>query len=1064
MLTTAPLPLATLAPPQPDKDQLATFIRTIFRHASPEFWVSLRAFNRDDGTPIYHPRPFDIDTDQFKWLIKGAVHAARDAAKAGGVFSPPIATFKTNKNAKEENLAEGLTISIECDELPSAALATLSAHLGAPTLVVESGGRWADPQTGETEPKLHLHWVLKVPARDPEGLKLLKQARAFATAIVGADPTCVPIVHPMRWPGSWHLKDPNNPRLCQIVEESENEIDLNTVYDVLRDAAPAEAVNKATRLRHAREPAKPRNTWQEFAARSERSLADIRTLTEAMAFVTNDDLHWNDRNNIGLALSAATANSDAGFELFAAFSKKSKKYDPVETRDRWAHYKTSPPDRTGANKIYAIAIENGWERTAPFKMQSDTETKTTITMPEARAALQHDVVRFVNYDKREKNWAEIFAEEATGRPCVRTVGLPVEVGVGKTRAAIKAIIESKRRFLYTVPTIKPGGVSDEIRQELAEAGVDVEIFRGRGADDPDHPNFILTDDREHKNPKMCRDPESVADAIEAMQNVQTTVCKSGDHECSFYSRCSYQKQLKKKPRVWIAASDVLFYRHRVFRDVNMLMLDEGFFEKAIRGIESRHVKLPIKILTESRIVSRVLLGRHLLEQDDGGVKRETIEGGNPDDPMLDLDFLHRLKVDEWERYKKLSKELGLLPGRGLSAAEKKAKSKLIRQIRETRHIITFVTEIENMYDPPLIETSGRLQIKTIDDVRQITWRGLARISKQFHHKQVLYLDATMPSKEILKQIFPAMEIKTSLPVAVPDEVYTLQVRKAPTSAEKLIHGEHVEGHREEMRLCILQYWMEFKCQPTVVIAQKPVADWLRAQKLPENIRVEHYNAVAGIDRHKDVRLQILIGRTQPGPEVCEAQAATVSGEMPDIIESNDGEFSWFGREPVGINLRNGRQRMVQVDRHPDPLCEAHRYQITECEQIQAFGRARPLNRDGRSPLTIVLLFDNVLPTVVDKVVKWNAPSRFIATAYSDGMMLLSPVDIRRIWPTIWGSLITARRDVAQGVPTLPGFVKLTYRPKAPKAKKRVGYFHTFLCPDPARALEERLGIPVEVAP
>ena len=32
-------------------------------------------------------------------------------------------------------------------------------------IVVESGGEWANPETGELEPKLHLHWRLQKPAR-----------------------------------------------------------------------------------------------------------------------------------------------------------------------------------------------------------------------------------------------------------------------------------------------------------------------------------------------------------------------------------------------------------------------------------------------------------------------------------------------------------------------------------------------------------------------------------------------------------------------------------------------------------------------------------------------------------------------------------------------------------------------------------------------------------------------------------------------------------------------------------------------------------------------------------
>src|SRR5690349_13097153 len=43
-------------------------------------------------------------------------------------------------------------------------LHALPLVLGPATLVVESGGQWTDPDTGEVQNKLHLYWRLKPPA------------------------------------------------------------------------------------------------------------------------------------------------------------------------------------------------------------------------------------------------------------------------------------------------------------------------------------------------------------------------------------------------------------------------------------------------------------------------------------------------------------------------------------------------------------------------------------------------------------------------------------------------------------------------------------------------------------------------------------------------------------------------------------------------------------------------------------------------------------------------------------------------------------------------------------
>ena len=92
----------------------------------------------------------------------------------------------------------------------------------------------------------------------------------------------------------------------------------------------------------------------------EQATADANDLADAMRFVPNDGLSWDEWTAIALALFAATDGSEQGFTLFDAFSQKSAKYDPQRTRERWQEITGSPPDRTGAGKIFKLAHANGW--------------------------------------------------------------------------------------------------------------------------------------------------------------------------------------------------------------------------------------------------------------------------------------------------------------------------------------------------------------------------------------------------------------------------------------------------------------------------------------------------------------------------------------------------------------------------------------------------------------------------------------------------------------------------------------------------------------------------------
>ena len=198
---------------EPDRDQIEIFVEALFRYARPaNVVVSLRAFYEDEDK-AFRITPVRM-TGGLRFLNDVAVDDARRAAQHPDsiVFAPPVATFSTPDGAAESDLAQGLELLVECDQQPQQARRTLEQLLGTATIVVASGGQWLNG--GAPEPKLHLHWRLRVPACTEADLKKLKQARSLAARLVGADPTSTSVVHPIRWPGSWHRK--GEPISCHI--------------------------------------------------------------------------------------------------------------------------------------------------------------------------------------------------------------------------------------------------------------------------------------------------------------------------------------------------------------------------------------------------------------------------------------------------------------------------------------------------------------------------------------------------------------------------------------------------------------------------------------------------------------------------------------------------------------------------------------------------------------------------------------------------------------------------------------------------------------------------------
>ena len=666
----------------------------------------------------------------------------------------------------------------------------------------------------------------------------------------------------------------------------------------------------------------------------------------------------------------------------------------------------------------------------------------------------------------------------------------VSTGVGKTRIAAALIAQEVERmrgdderkpWLVAVPTHKLGG---EVEQLFADAGVEARVFRGRTADDPDAPETGL---------KMCLDIEAVELALQLGRPVSTSCCK-GKHPdtgtdvvCPLFYKCAYQRQVRDTPEVWIGSHELLFSAPGALSNLAGIVIDEGFWQAGIKGggrgltLDDLGSPPPVgRNNFEEMAAADIAAWRSKMaatlrgQEEPGGVTRATLVAGG-----ITVELCTQANQAEW-RMKDRAK---VWPG--MDRVARRAAAKAADGVVRTRSfsaVWTAARELLQHEDETAV--SGRLVLgeTTTEDgsgkVRVVRTHGLKSVLDRFADVPTFIMDATLPGLDILRKFYPDVQVVADIEATTPHATVR-QVLGAPTSAGKLMRSE-VGRNREAVRRALLLRFVEAGRCPTLVIAQKDIAEWLRSSGLPATINIAHFNAIAGLDGFKNVRLLIVIGRTMPNVVEVEATSGAITGlEGVKTAQPEKGP-RWYDRTPLGLRMADGTGHPVDGDRHPDPVAEAVRWQIAEAEVMQAVGRARAVNRMGENPVVIEIWNGLALPLTVDEVVPWEKVSSGCeADMVADGIALASPADMAAAWPRTWETAEAARRWLSRSTSgqnpienilyrvlpacepaeaPLPRPAPFRYKHPGARQKWRLGWYLPDVIADPFAWLEARLGL------
>jgi hypothetical protein len=334
-----------------NRDELQRFFTPLFRDADENSIVSLRTFPHDRGKPPLSIEGIKVrDPHLIDKIEAAAIRAAR--ASASAVLASPVATFYNPTRATHSDLTNGLAIAVDIDKGDiDENLKKLEYLIGPATVVVRSGGSWTDPATGKDFAKRHVYWRLSEPTNDIASHNLLMLARHDAALLVGADLSGASPVHPFRWPGSVHTKDPAHPVPCRIERINEQaEVHLEEAAEKLSEAVHAPGLGS-------------RRGEGQDRAKDQQPPAELSDLASALAAIPVEGMAHFEWIVIGMALHNATAGSDAGLELFDKFSRRSPgDYDRKGLEAQWRSFAKKPHAKRlrTAGTIYYLAQRHGW--------------------------------------------------------------------------------------------------------------------------------------------------------------------------------------------------------------------------------------------------------------------------------------------------------------------------------------------------------------------------------------------------------------------------------------------------------------------------------------------------------------------------------------------------------------------------------------------------------------------------------------------------------------------------------------------------------------------------------
>ena len=733
-----------------------------------------------------------------------------------------------------------------------------------------------------------------------------------------------------------------------------------------------------------------------------------------------------------------------------------------------------------------------------IKLSKEERTEKT---DEPREAIFARVKRVV---ERAILASRVFSEIAP------TILLVAPTGSGKSTATLAAAVDyvtkhPGKTVAILVPRHKLGDeLIERLQQEHPGGNYTAAVWRGRHADNPNHPH------PEHpgKFIPMCQRGDEAEEVEKAVLDVEHTLCKRGRGDktikCPFYDSCAYQLQKEQ-----VKAANIIFAAHEcivhemptALGDVSRVIIDENPLDALMFGVDindqvtlkldTLRTPLPVnedklsrfysKLLGEAREAVYDALDPLVMETNSHqgvAVPRENLE------PFIATpwqgDVAHPLMPrcvgldDIIDLAKYPPREMRNLTWRGKVEPDIRpnmSKAQLKAKLQEAAGNTTIKIEVMlweliaavHSHDP-----YGRIQLHRDKDGRFIRMVGLRTLAQGWD-VPTLICDATGDG-ELLRAIWPRLEEPEPHgweQLSRPPSVRVLQcVDRAISKLAVAVEGKNrkkleqkIEGARQ-LYAAVLMKALQYGGADVGVIIYKSTREWIEKNCfIPSWLKFMHWGDVTGTNTLQRVRALFVIGRPLASAEDVTRQAEALFGAY--ISQRAYAVRRKQGQIPIVPDAAGNNTIRVDVWEHPHRIGERLRRQITEGSIIQAIGRARAGLRSPNEPLDIHLWTDVPVPELgpVEPVL-WSELEAGVGGVMlaMKGCQLGNIADAVRVFEGLFtaDALKKARARGAGMNEATPALTRVFYQRAGAGCKPTDAMFLKGVT-DPRGWLEERLG-------